>query len=105
VEKTGQNRVWGWLKISQVAARAAGADPKFRDSFYEARLNISKCRYLAAMKAEGEGRRKDLLKAKQSLQSFAQLYPDLGGERWKPQFEALRQSIEREEDKLPKAAG
>jgi tetratricopeptide (TPR) repeat protein len=104
-EKTGQNRVWGWLRISQVAARASGTDPKFRDSFFEARLNLSKCRYLAAMKQTGDERKQDLDKARQSIESLARLYPDLGGERWKPQFDALLKSIERDENNLENAAG
>jgi hypothetical protein len=91
---TGQNRIWGWLKISQVAARAARADEKYRDTFYEARLNVARCRYLAAMKTSGEKRQHDLAKAKQSIQSLAQLYPDLGGDRWRGEFEALLKQIE-----------
>ena len=48
VRSTGDNRVWGWLKISQVAARAAKSDQKYRDMFFEVRLNIARRRYLAA---------------------------------------------------------
>ena len=55
LKSTGQNRIWGWLKISQVAVRAARADAKYRDTFYEARLNVARCRYLAAMKQSGAG--------------------------------------------------
>jgi tetratricopeptide (TPR) repeat protein len=104
LKSTGQNRIWGWLRISQVAGRAAQQDEKFRDAFYEARLNISRCRYLAAMKQAGDARRQDLTKAKQSIQSLAQLYPDLGGDRWKPEFDQLMKDIQREEGKLPAAA-
>jgi tetratricopeptide (TPR) repeat protein len=94
LRSTGQNRIWGWLKISQVAARAARADQKFRDAFYEARLNVARCRYLAAMKQRGPARQQDLGKAKQSIQSFAQLYPDMGGDRWRGEFQALLKQIE-----------
>ncbi len=104
LKSTGQNRIWGWLRISQVAGRAARQDEKFRDAFYEARLNISRCRYLAAMKQTGDARRQDLTKAKQSIQSLVQLYPDLGGDRWKPEFDRLMKDIQREEGKLPAAA-
>jgi tetratricopeptide (TPR) repeat protein len=105
LKSTGQNRIWGWLRISQVAGRAARQDQKFRDAFYEARLNISRCRYLAAMKQSGDARREDLAKAKQSIQSLAQVYPDLGGERWKPEFDQLLQDIQREEGKPQATAG
>lgn len=96
---TGQNRIWGWLRISKVAGRAAQTDPKFWDSFYEARFNVSKCRYLSALKQSDDQRLQGLTKARQSVQSLAQVYPQLGGEQWKPQFEQLLKDIEREEAK------
>lgn len=103
LKSTGQNRLWGWLRISQVTGRAAGQDQKFRDTFYEARLNISRCRYWAALKQTGAARQQDLAKAKQSIQSLAQLYPDLGGAKWKPSFDGLLQAIQREESKQTNA--
>jgi hypothetical protein len=57
------------------------------------------------MKKEGNARRDDLSNAKQGIQSLARIYPDYGGERWKPQFESLLRDIQREEDKLPKISG
>jgi tetratricopeptide (TPR) repeat protein len=99
VKATGRNRIWGWLRISQVAGRAAQSDPKFWDSFFEARFNLSKCRYLAAIKQSGDERQQDLARARQSIQSLAQLYPKLGGEQWKPQFDRLTRDIQREEAK------
>jgi tetratricopeptide (TPR) repeat protein len=101
LRSTGENRIWGWLKISQVAARAARADQKYRDTFYEARLNVARCRYLAAMKLSGSARKHDLSKAKQSIQSFAQLYPEMGGERWRGEFQALLKQIEEAERSGP----
>jgi tetratricopeptide (TPR) repeat protein len=94
LRSTGQNRIWGWLKISQVAARAARSDEKYRDTFFEARLNVAKCRYLAALKGKGNERKQDLAKAKQSIQSVEQVYPDLGGDHWRPRFDALLKQIQ-----------
>ena len=94
LKSTGQHRIWGWLKISQVAARAARADKKYRDTFFEARANVARCRYLAAMKQDGADRQKDLTRAKQGIQSLAQLYPDLGGERWRGEFDMLLKQIQ-----------
>jgi tetratricopeptide (TPR) repeat protein len=94
LRSTGQNRIWGWLKISQVAARAARSDEKYQDAFYEACLNMARCRYLAALKSQGSARQQHLSKARQSIQSLARLYPDLGGERWRGQFEALLKQIQ-----------
>ncbi|HEX4414042.1 MAG TPA: hypothetical protein VH107_10475, partial [Lacipirellulaceae bacterium] len=101
VKSTSQNRIWGWLKIAQVAAQAARQDVKFKDAFYEARLNVSRCRYLSAMKQVGDARRQELTKAKQTIQSVAQLYPDLGGDKWKPQFDQLLKDIESDEQHIP----
>jgi tetratricopeptide (TPR) repeat protein len=94
LKSTGQNRIWGWLRISQVAARAIRSDEKYRDTFYEARLNIARCRYLAAMKSSGAARAENLSKARQSIQSLAQLSPDLGGETWRGQFQELLKQIQ-----------
>jgi tetratricopeptide (TPR) repeat protein len=91
---TGQNRIWGWLKISQVAARAARSDKKYHDTFFEARLNVARCRYLAAMKSSETERADNLTRAQQSIQSLARLYPDLGGETWRGQFQALLEQIQ-----------
>jgi hypothetical protein len=98
IKQTNQNRIWGWLRLAQVAGQAAKRDPKFNDTFFEARLNVSRCRYLAAMKQPGDARRQELGKAKQTLQSVAQLYPDLGGEKWKSEFEALLKQIQSAEN-------
>ncbi len=94
LKSTGQNRIWGWLKISQVAARAARSDEKYHDAFFEARANVARCRYLAAMKGQGDERKRDLAKAKQSIQSLAQVYPDLGGDRWRAEFDSLLKQIQ-----------
>lgn len=94
LKATGENRVWGWLKLSQVADRAARTDPKFRDTFFEARVNIARCRYLAALQMEGEGRKLALGQAKQNIQSVARLYPEMGGERRKAEFDALLKQVQ-----------
>ena len=83
----GQNLIWGWVKISKRGSAMRPAKIRtFRDSFFDARLNIAKCRYQAAMKKQGKERRDDLTNAKLGIQSLAQIYPDFGGEKWKPQF-------------------
>jgi hypothetical protein len=95
LKSTGQNRIWGWLKISQVAARAARSDKKYSDMFFEARYNVALCRYLAAMKSKDAEKKADLAKAKQSIQSVAQVYPELGGEQWRNKFDGLVKRIQK----------
>lgn len=95
LKSTGQNRIWGWHKLSTIAARMARTDEKYREMFFEARYNVARCRYLAATKSTGEDRKQDLAKAKQSIQSVAQVYPDLGGEHWRGKFDALLKEIQK----------
>lgn len=98
LKSTGKNRIWGWLRIAQVAQRAATADKKYWDNFFEARLNVARCRYLVAMKSKGPERQQNLAKAKQSIQSMLQLYPKLGGDPWKAEFDALMKDIQKAGD-------
>lgn len=94
LRSTGENRIWGWLKLAQVANRASRADPKHRDMFFDARLQAARCRYLVAMKSEGAARQQHLTTAKQNIHSIVRLYPDLGGPRWKEQFDRLLKKIQ-----------
>lgn len=93
---TLQNRVWGWLKLAQIAAKAARTNPKYKDLFFEARLNVAEARYLSAMLAQGVQRRNQLNKAKQNIRAMVQLYPDLGGEEIRAKYDALLRTIQRE---------
>jgi predicted secreted protein len=46
------------------------------------------------MKRKGDDQKQDLAKAKQSIQSLAQVYPDLGGEHWRGKFDAVLKKIQ-----------
>src|SRR4029078_3467665 len=70
LKTTGKNRVWGWQKISTLA-QSRRKDTTFRDAFFEARLNIAKCRYLTAMKMNGDARTQELQRADHDIQSIA----------------------------------
>ena len=94
LRSTGENRIWGWLKLAQVADKAARSDPKYRDTFFEARFNMARCRYLIAMQQSEGSRKQDLAQAKQSIQSVARLYPEMGGPRWRGEFDALMKQIQ-----------
>jgi hypothetical protein len=94
LKSTGQNRIWGWLKISVVAARLARNEKKYFNMFVEARYNVARCRYLAAMKHSGEQRKQNLAKAKQSIQSVFQVYDDRIAEPWRSEFDAMLKQIQ-----------
>jgi tetratricopeptide (TPR) repeat protein len=91
---TGKNRIWGWLRLALVAERASRTNPQFRDTFFEARLESARCRYLAAAKAEGDAKKQQLDIAKQSIRSMLPLYPDLGGDEWRGKFDELVKVIQ-----------
>ena len=92
VRATGKNRIWGWLKLALVAERASRSDPKYADVFFEARLEAARARYLIGTKTEGADREKNFATAKQSIRSMLQLYPELGGERWRGEFESAAET-------------
>jgi tetratricopeptide (TPR) repeat protein len=94
VRATGENRIWGWLKLSQAAERSARTNPGFWDTFFEARLNLARCRYQIAMELQGAERQQNLAQARQSVQSVVRLYPELGGPERKAEFEKLLQQID-----------
>jgi hypothetical protein len=100
VRSTGENLVWGWLKLSHVADRAARSDEKYREAFFEARLEMARCRFLIAQQESGETKQQDLAHARQSIQSVARLYPEFGGKNWKPRFEALLKQINEELERI-----
>jgi tetratricopeptide (TPR) repeat protein len=95
IRSTGKNRFWGWLKLALVAERAMRSDPKYEDVFFEARLEAARCRYLIGTKTAGAERDKHFATAKQSIRSMLQLYPDLGGERWRSAYESLLKQIQK----------
>jgi tetratricopeptide (TPR) repeat protein len=86
---TGKNRIWGWLRLALVAERTSRANPQYRDMFYEARLEAARCRFLAALKADGDTKKQQLDVAKQGIRSMLPLYPDLGGAEWRGKFDEL----------------
>jgi len=101
LRSTGKNRIWGWLKLALVAERAARSDPKYQDVFFESRLEAARCRYLIGTKTQGAEREKNLTTAKQSIRSMLQLYPDLGGERWRAGYENLLKQIQTASGETP----
>jgi tetratricopeptide (TPR) repeat protein len=98
LKSTGKNRIWGWLKLAQVADRAARTDPKYSDMFFEARLNAARCRFLIGLQSEGPARAQNFATAQQNIRSMEQLFPDFGGPRWKQEFDELSKQIKRAAD-------
>ncbi len=103
-----KNLVWGWLRIAKVADylrrkanQAAGDDPaarqnvaKYQDLYFDARYNAAKARFAAAQIDNNPNRTKQITSVTQGLRTLKQLYPDLGGPKWKPAFEELLEQME-----------
>jgi hypothetical protein len=56
---------------------------------------------MAAMKQSGDAQKQGLAKAKQGIQSLAQIYPDLGGEKWRSEFDEIMKQIQRAAGEKP----
>ncbi|MEI8319451.1 MAG: hypothetical protein WCH79_16035, partial [Planctomycetia bacterium] len=82
---------------SDLFARQA-ADPKAADArakFFAARLNVVRCR-LALLAKPGQDRAKLLQMAFNDVSVTYRLYPDLGGDSFRAQFDALLKQIQKE---------
>jgi hypothetical protein len=87
--------IWGWGKV----AVKTGNNPKFRDTFHEARYNIALCRKeWAESYKDADKRRQELELAKDAIRGTKDFESTLGGEKWKPQYEKLLKSVQKELD-------
>ena len=98
-KKTKENTIWGWQRISQVAAtqmyRGEKYKQKFNDVFHQARYNIALSLYQKAMTQSGEKRGATLQQAETTISSTYSLYPAMGGKTWKPQYDRLLRRIQK----------
>jgi cellulose synthase operon protein C len=89
--KNGKNTIWGWGEIARVTANNA----QFREQFYNARYNLALCRYSYAISQDDAKKKTDQLKqAKNDIGLTAGLYPELGGEEKKKQYDNLLKTIQ-----------
>ena len=91
--------IWGWGKL----ANRTSQDAKFRETFHEARYNIALCRKLyAELRPENDARKKTLLElAKDSIHDTQQFESTMGGEKWKPKYDALLRDLQKQLDQPP----
>ncbi len=105
------NLVWGWLRLASIADQAkrksekkaagkpdtTGKVAKYQNLFFEARYHVAQARFAAAKLATGDAHKKQLRKARQSLESMKRLYPNLGGPRWQEAYLKLLKQMEQEQ--------
>ncbi len=101
----GKNLFWGWLRLAKVtnaALQRAKADGKegspqaqrYREAFFDAQYNATRARYLAALAATEADRPRHLATARKRLAFMNQLYPEMGGPKWRAAFDRLAQDLE-----------
>jgi tetratricopeptide (TPR) repeat protein len=98
-DSTGKYTIWGWGKIANQTApdpdKAGGKD--YEDTFYEARYNLARCRFLKARKEKTTADRKKYFQlAKNDVALTYRFYPALGGEAWKAKFDGLLRDVQKE---------
>jgi tetratricopeptide (TPR) repeat protein len=89
--RDGKNVVWGWAKVSKMTM----SDPKFQDTFHEARLNLAEARYRYGMTHQDPAKRSKLLEAaRQDLWITFKHQPELGGPETAARYDRLLRRIQ-----------
>jgi hypothetical protein len=93
---------WGWAKLSNQLARQAFTSrandetvAKYKPLFFDARLNLARCRVARAEKSTGADRQKLYELAENDVILTAKLYPELGGPERKGQFDRLLKQVQK----------
>ncbi len=90
--RDGRNLIWGWARLSKTTM----SNPKFADTFHQARLNIAESRYrYAQSQKDADRKRKVLQAAVGDLRSTYQLHPDLGGAETAARYDRMLKKIQK----------
>ena len=92
-----KNIIWGWGRTSQVTARY----PKFRDTFHEASVHLAQCRVRLAERMQGADKDKLLKSAFNGIVVVYRLIPDLGGDKWMPQYDTVLIQVQKAQGTAP----
>lgn len=95
-DEKGTNTIWGWNRIAQQTATQL-KDDKFRDIYFEARLNIATCQRAAGLlESDAEARKKELNRAITVIRQTKVLHPDFGTPDFKTKFNRLEADIQQD---------
>ncbi len=83
--KQTKNIIWGWGEM----ARMTASNPKFSDAFHEARVNLSVTRYKMALLMKEPEKTEQLKQVKAEIKITLGLYPTLGGDKWRAQYDKV----------------
>jgi hypothetical protein len=92
--RLGDNRnIWGWGKLASITA----SRPEFSDIHHEARYNLALCRKeLAASKSGNRDEQKKLYEtAKRDIYITFVMFPEMGGDAWRPKYDSLLREVQR----------
>jgi hypothetical protein len=90
--KNGKYTIWGWGEI----ARMTASKDQFKDQFHESRYNLALCRYNYAIAQKDAKQKTEKLKmAQRDIAITVGFYPDLGGDKWKGQYDNLLKTIQK----------
>jgi hypothetical protein len=92
--ENGKNVIWGWNRIAQVTASLKAKNPKYNDPYFNARLELAKCRYLHALSKQGDEKKKLMGFAKVEIHNTLKRSPTLGGDLWRPRFDTMLKQIQ-----------
>ncbi|MEX0677517.1 MAG: hypothetical protein WD063_10610 [Pirellulales bacterium] len=91
-KRDGTNLIWGWGKISKMTMN----NPKFEQTFHQARLNIAAARYQYALAQKDKARRTKVLEAAVGdLWQTYKLLPKLGGPDTTTQYDRTLKKIQK----------
>ncbi|TWU56119.1 tetratricopeptide repeat protein [Rubripirellula reticaptiva] len=93
-DENRKNVIWGWGKISQLTS----GNPKFRDTFFDARYHVALCRYLWGKTTKEEAL---ISKSAGDITQVAALFPTLGGPAQHRKFDQLLKLIQKELGQKP----
>lgn len=98
-KKTRKDLIWGWAQMARVLQKYVEKYPQFESTFHEARYNLAECYYERARLGDAKEKKEDLERAERAIAVTYQLYPEMGGEDLKLQYDLLLKRIQRENNK------
>ena len=102
-----KNLIWGWGQIAQTTSKY----PNFQKEFFDARLNVARCRAMIGDNQTGDAEKQKLYDAAISdINTTAVRFPELGGPETFKEFDKLLREIQQKAKKpvtgiTPAAAG
>jgi len=97
-KKTGQKRIWGWARLAHVTARYK----QYRDTFFQARYHLARCRLEYGLALEEPQRPKYIRLAGNDLRITVTLYPNLVDSAWADRYDRLLKRIEKKLGQPPR---